>query len=333
MYSNLSPDIHVLGLSSRTALLARPRLRLVSHTFSNLNRTPFSIPVMTLTYEVIKSRFDAEGQGHVFKYYDALSSTEQQRFLAQLDRIDVERLNVITSTALAAQAKDAASQRAGTSAVLEPLPASCFSTAIDNSIQAQEWWKEGIDAISRGEIAVILMAGGQGTRLGTTEPKGCFDIGLPSGKSLFQYQAERIRRLQELAGATIRWYIMTSGPTRKATEEFFENGGPKKQPGTPYFGLEKDNIVFFEQGVYSPEWWRYRPLIMRKQVHYQLSQRMGRSFSKAQEKSQKHQMATVASMPRSPKSNCLLVSPSWKISPRIRLSTSTLTASITASSG
>lgn len=209
---------------------------------------------MTLSYDAIKSRFDAAGQGHVLRYYDALSSTEQQRYLAQLDRIDVQRLNVITATALAAQAKEIANQKAGTSAVLEPLPSSSFATVIDNPSEAQGWWKEGIDAISRGEVAVILMAGGQGTRLGTTEPKGCFDIGLPSGKSLFQYQAERIAKLQELAGATIRWYIMTSGPTRKATEEFFENGGPKSKPGTPYFGLKKEDVIFFEQGTYSSKW-------------------------------------------------------------------------------
>jgi UDP-N-acetylglucosamine/UDP-N-acetylgalactosamine diphosphorylase len=222
---------------------------------------------MTPSYEVIKSRFDAAGQGHVLRYYDALSSNEKQRYLAQLDRIDVQRLNAITATALAAQAKEIANQKAGTSAVLTPLPSSCFATVIDNSSQAQGWRKEGIDAISRGEVAVILMAGGQGTRLGTTEPKGCFDIGLPSGKSLFQYQAERIVRLQELAGATIRWYIMTSGPTRRATEEFFENGGPKSKPGTPYFGLKKADVIFFEQGMYPPKWRNYRPprpLIWRK---------------------------------------------------------------------
>lgn len=206
---------------------------------------------MTLSYEVIKSRFDAAGQGHVLKYYDTLSSTEQQRFLAQLDRIDVERLNAITATTLAAQAKELANQKAGASAVLESLPSSAFATLIDNPAEAEGWRKEGIDAISRGEVAVILMAGGQGTRLGTTAPKGCFDIGLPSGKSLFQYQAERIKKLQELAGSTIRWYIMTSGPTRNATEEFFENGGPKSKGGTPYFGLKKEDVIFFEQGTYS----------------------------------------------------------------------------------
>ena len=88
------------------------------------------------------------------------------------------------------------------------------------------------------------MAGGQGTRLGSTAPKGCYDIGLPSGKSLFRMQGERIGKLNDLDGAgrggKLVWYVMTSGPTRRETERYFKENG--------WFGLDEEDVVFFDQG-------------------------------------------------------------------------------------
>lgn len=91
------------------------------------------------------------------------------------------------------------------------------------------------------------MAGGQGTRLGFAHPKGMYDIGLQSSKSLFRVQAERIRKLQELAtnqfpgkNGIITWYIMTSEHTMLPTRTYFKEN--------KFFGLQEENIHMFEQG-------------------------------------------------------------------------------------
>ena len=99
---------------------------------------------------------------------------------------------------------------------------------------------QGMRALREGKVAAFLVAGGQGTRLGHNGPKGVFDIGLPSRKSLFQLQAERILRLSRQAGKTIPWYIMTSEENHAETTGFFRE--------RRFFGLPERDVFFFKQG-------------------------------------------------------------------------------------
>ncbi|RPD82290.1 nucleotide-diphospho-sugar transferase [Lentinus tigrinus ALCF2SS1-7] len=195
----------------------------------------------------LRTRYESAGQGHLFTFWDDLSDAERDALRTQLEALDIERVNRIYQKAVTAEKELAKST--GTESI-EPLPEDAADSVIGDPAKEKEWRGIGLQAIARGEVGVLLMAGGQGTRLGSSAPKGCYDIGLPSHKTLFQYQAERIARLQTLAAQSagkeagsvvIPWYVMTSGPTRKETESFFKKHN--------YFGLDSSHIIFFEQGT------------------------------------------------------------------------------------
>ena len=81
------------------------------------------------------------------------------------------------------------------------------------------------------------MAGGQGTRLGHNGPKGTYDIGLNSHKSLFELLSDHLKEEGKKCDVMIPWFIMTSRENNKATVEFFEKN--------KYFGYQKDKNIFF----------------------------------------------------------------------------------------
>jgi UDP-N-acetylglucosamine/UDP-N-acetylgalactosamine diphosphorylase len=197
----------------------------------------------TEEFQSLQEKYTQAGQGQVFAFVDELQTAEKSQLFHQLSNFDPTRINELANVSLNPPKTEQAT------ATVEPLPASATASIIDSDpADLQKWFDAGLKQVAENNVAVVLMAGGQGTRLGSSAPKGCFDIGLLSQKSLFQLQAERILKLQEVAqkthgvqSAIIPWYVMTSGPTRKPTEEFFEK--------SKYFGLDKSNVFIFEQGV------------------------------------------------------------------------------------
>ena len=195
--------------------------------------------------EELKAKYEKAEQGHVFAFYDELDTTGKEGLYDQLATIDPKYINEITEKAL--HPPQNSDKEVETE--LKPLPESAVASILDSkSEDIESWYQSGLDLIAEGKVAVVLMAGGQGTRLGSSAPKGCFNIGLPSGKSLFQIQAERICKIQQLAekkhgkkNVVVPWYVMTSGPTRGPTEKYFQEHN--------YFGLGRDDVVIFEQGV------------------------------------------------------------------------------------
>lgn len=188
--------------------------------------------------------FVRANQPHIAEAYSRLSEPEKSQLWTQLQKIDDPVHLVETVQAAIKFSASAASKE------FAQLPESSTASSIDHDAEELgHWYKSGLSAIANNQVAVLLLAGGQGSRLGSLDPKGCFDVGLPSKKPLFAVQADKIRRIQQLAAesaanggeCTIPWYIMTSGPTREATEHFFHERN--------YFGLKPLQVTFFDQGT------------------------------------------------------------------------------------
>lgn len=197
---------------------------------------------MTSIEETLRERFEKAGQGHVFDHFDSLSTVDKESLLQQLSDIKVEKLASLLEIA---QGTDGD----GESKKIDPFVGDNVGSSTDKEM-SQKCFEKGLECIGRGEVAALVLAGGQGTRLGFDGPKGMYDIGLQSHKSLFQLMAERIRKLKSLAASTVGiksedcslpFYIMTSPINNDATRQFFVE--------QKFFGLGEENVVFFEQGM------------------------------------------------------------------------------------
>ena len=125
---------------------------------------------------------------------------------------------------------------------LTPAPFFPFPPKTDaEKIRYAEAEAAGKSLLAQGKVAALIVAGGQGTRLGFDGPKGTYPITPVLKKSLFQYFAESLARASEKAGAPIHWYIMTSEINDGPTRAFFEEHH--------YFGLNKQDVTFFTQGM------------------------------------------------------------------------------------
>ncbi|CAI5759889.1 unnamed protein product [Candida verbasci] len=211
-----------------------------------------------LSNQSIIQKFEEANQSHLFKYFDSLNFDQQNQYIKQLSQIE-DPLNLINTVQQAIEFSQSnltntnvngTDESTQLDEIFTQLPKDQTASKLDIAKSALNHWESlGFDAIGQNQVAVILMAGGQGTRLGSSDPKGCFNINLPSDKSLFQIQAEKILKIEDLTKIkqnlkekpTINWYIMTSVPTRSQTENFFTQNN--------YFGLNKNQVIFFNQGT------------------------------------------------------------------------------------
>lgn len=108
-------------------------------------------------------------------------------------------------------------------------------------VSPEEALSAGQKALSEGKLAVVLVAGGQGTRLGFSAPKGMYPIGPVDETTLFQIHLEKIVSLAKKYGCGVPLCLMTSPATHAATIEFFERNNR--------FGLPEEDFFIFCQGT------------------------------------------------------------------------------------
>ncbi|HUQ69891.1 MAG TPA: UTP--glucose-1-phosphate uridylyltransferase, partial [Planctomycetaceae bacterium] len=187
----------------------------------------------------LRDTLSQSGQGPLLHQVDTWSHAEQLSFLADAEHIDwalVQRLYRSAAGAVDLGADDPRemARRATSPERLVRLP---------TTDSEQRPWRDAVargeSALRDGQVAAVLVAGGQGTRLGTSDPKGMFPIGPISGKSLFQLFCEQLIARQRRYGVRIPYAVMTSDATHAATVSYFESHG--------FFGLEPDDVWFFCQ--------------------------------------------------------------------------------------
>uniref|UniRef100_U5EJU3 UDP-N-acetylglucosamine diphosphorylase n=1 Tax=Corethrella appendiculata TaxID=1370023 RepID=U5EJU3_9DIPT len=194
-------------------------------------------------FEALREQLAKYKQDHILEFWSELSDDQRKELIEDINELNFDEVNLFFERATASLEESGEKL----DDKLKPIPEAKFLSIAKTAKEHLDIFKnEGLRRIAANQVGVLLLAGGQGTRLGFSHPKGMYNIGLPSNKTLFCVQAERIVKLQQLAAeltgcyGRITWYIMTSEHTKQPTQEYFEMHD--------FFGLREEDIVMFEQG-------------------------------------------------------------------------------------
>lgn len=192
--------------------------------------TAFRITKLYLEMRIMKftemiTELNTHGQEQVAERLQALSGSQQEKLASQVSKIDWSVVESIANKESETGEKS-----------VEPL------TAVeqkDIETNKDKYSKAGLDAIKAGKVAAVLLAGGQGTRLGLDKPKGTLNVGVDKELYLFEQLIKNIMDVVNQAGVWVPLYIMTSEKNNEDTIAFFEEHN--------YFGYDKSYVRFFVQ--------------------------------------------------------------------------------------
>ena len=178
-----------------------------------------------MTLEQAKVKLAQYGQEHVLKYYDELTAEQQQDLLAQIDATDMSILASCKNREALAQKGE-----------ISPLAAMQLDEIEANR---ESFTATGLEAIRAGKVGAVLLAGGMGTRLGSDNPKGMYNVGITRELYIFECLVNNLMDVVRQAEAWIHLFIMTSDKNNDVTIEFLKEHD--------YFGYKAEYVHFFKQ--------------------------------------------------------------------------------------
>lgn len=178
-------------------------------------------------YEEIKEMLSKRGQEQLLRYYDELSESGKEELLKNIEKIDFSVTDILGNPDM--------KQVRGR---IEPLNA----VSIDEIEEKKDKYNAiGLDAVRQGKVGAILLAGGQGTRLGFDKPKGTYNIGVNKDIYIFECLINNLMDTVKKAKTWVPIAVMTSNINHDDTVNFFKEHG--------YFGYNGDYVYFFIQDM------------------------------------------------------------------------------------
>ncbi len=181
--------------------------------------------VFVMKEKELENVLKEHNQEHIFEAYKKLDEKGKEKLIAQIEKIDWSILAMAGHEELA--------QERGK---LVPLSALEVPEIERNRAKYEQ---VGLDAIKAGKVGAVLLAGGQGTRLGFDGPKGKYNIGITKEMYIFERLIRNLQDVTDKVGCFVPLYIMTSDKNHNETTAFFEE--------KDYFGYPKDFVKFFKQ--------------------------------------------------------------------------------------
>ncbi len=178
----------------------------------------------------VAAALEAAGQGHLVAHADALAPAAGAALLADAAGVPWARLTAAIQDGAAAGAPE-----------LRPPQALTFGRQVNEPELVRRLSRMGRGLLAGGRVATLLLAGGQGTRLGHDGPKGTLVFGPEADRTLYRIHGERIAAASAQAGRPVPLYVLVSAATEDATRAAFEDCAD--------WGLDPEHVRFLVQGT------------------------------------------------------------------------------------